>query len=59
MPPRTTIQVPPAPGSRHMLCTSRLCPEPGDHGEPVSPGIPSVTAYMASTVSERKPNRPR
>ena len=59
MPPRTTIQVPPAPGSRHMLCTSRLWPDPGDQGEPVRPGIPSVTAYMARTVSDANPNRSR
>ncbi len=59
MPPRTTIQVPPAPGSRHMLCTRRLCPEPGDQGEPVRPGMPSVTAYIATTSSEANPNRSR
>ena len=32
---------------------------PGDHGEPVRPGMPSVTAYMDTTVSEANPNRPR
>ena len=59
MPPRTTIHVPPAPGSRHMLWTSRLWPLPGRHGEPLRPGIPSVTAYIATSSSLSNPNRDR
>lgn len=42
MPPATTIHVPSAPGSRHMLCTSRLCPLPAVSHPPFSPLKPSV-----------------
>ncbi len=59
MPPSTIIQVPSAPGSRHMLCTRKLCPVPGSSGPALSPDSPSVTAYMATRRSEWNSKRAR
>jgi hypothetical protein len=59
MPPCAIIHVPSDPGSRHMLCTRKLCPVPGSSGPALTPESPSVTAYMATSNSERKSNRPR
>ena len=59
MPPSAIIQVPSAPGSRHMLCTRKLCPVPGSSGPALSPERPSVTAYMLTSSSERKSKRAR
>ncbi len=59
IPPRTTIQVPSEPGSRHMLCTRKLWPDPGVSQVASRPDSPSVTAYIALTKSLVKPNRSR
>lgn len=47
MPPRRIIQVPSAPGRRHMLWIRKFMPVPGVSQPPVRPEKPSVTAYMA------------
>ncbi len=59
MPPRTTIHVPPLPGSRHMLWMRKFIPVPGMSQVAVRPEKPSVTAYIAWISSLSKPNRAR
>ena len=59
IPPRTIIQVPSAPGSRHMLWPRKLCPLPGVSQVPVSPLTPSVTAYIALSRSLLNSKRSR
>ena len=51
MPPLATIHVPSDPGNRHMLCTRKFIPVPGVPNDPASPEKPSVTAYIAMSIS--------
>jgi hypothetical protein len=59
MPPLAIIQVPSAPGSRHILCTRKLCPVPASSGPALRPDSPSVTAYMETSSSESNSKRAR
>ena len=59
MPPWTMVNVPPVPGSRHMLWSRKLIPVPGVLQVPWRPEKPSVTAYMARRRSLLKSNRAR
>src|SRR5439155_19857688 len=59
IPPAAIIQVPSEPGRRHMWWARKLLPVPGSSGPAVSPDSPAVTAYIATSSSDRNSKRAR